>query len=509
MQQDRSKNQASTCHAAEATRTAVRAFQERYAETGRPSPEALGDLSHLLFHADSRLARAAVKSLFVDIVEPLADSYRSADRRDLERILAHLLFRAQDFGPAGAAFSARLRGFGLVDEDALLRRMDRIRHPAPMTLDPARIRGVILLSRVTIGADILLAGLAAEKAHRAFPAAEIVFLGPGKNGTLFAGDARFRTREAAYPRRGTLGERFFSWLAVAETVEEERRAAGGEVVVINLDSRMLQSGLLPVLPGAEERDRYFFWDPTTEAPEDPCRSLGEDLVGWLDTVFGKHAEPLHPRLHLAEEDRSFAARSGLEAWPFTVSMNFGVGGNQRKRVIDAGGTRDPAEPSAFERSLVLGLLDAGAALVLDQGFREEETRPARALLEAARTAGHTVVEISGAGDLDGSVVPAPDRPVLVAFEGSVARLAALIRCTDLYVGYDSQGHHAAAALGRDVIAVFAGYDTPDFPDRWRPMGPGEIHVVHAGPGPFEAGEQADLANQVLALARRIRGRSAG
>ncbi len=479
----------------------------------KPLPEALDDLSDLLFHTDGRVARAAVKSLFVDIVEPLADSYRAADRRDMERILARLVTRARDFGKVGAAFSARLHGFGLGDEAALLRRMDRIRCPAPMAVDPARIRAVLLLSRVTIGADILLAGLAAEKALRAFPAAEIVFLGPGKNGTLFAGSPRFRTREVAYPRRGGLGERFFSWLEVADAVEEERRATGGEVLVINLDSRMLQSGLLPVLPEVEEKDRFFFWDPTTEAPEVPCRSLGEDLVAWLDTVFGTHTEPLHPRLHLPEADRSFAERVAahfcFEKRPFTVSMNFGVGGNLRKRVVDAGGTRDPAVPSAFERSLVLGFLDAGAALILDQGFREEETRPARALMEATRAAGHTVVEVSGTGDLDGGVVPAPDRPVLVAFEGSVARLAALIRCTDLYVGYDSQGHHAAAALGRDVIAVFAGYDTPDFPDRWRPMGPGEIHVVHAGPGPFEVGEQADLANQVLALARRIRDRSVG
>ena len=51
--------------------------------------------------------------------------------------------------------------------------------------------------------------------------------------------------------------------------------------------------------------------------------------------------------------------------------------------------------------------------------------------------------------------------------------------TDEYIGYDSAGQHIAAALGVSTIDIFADSNTPLAATRWRPFGPGLVHVVKA------------------------------
>ena len=46
----------------------------------------------------------------------------------------------------------------------------------------------------------------------------------------------------------------------------------------------------------------------------------------------------------------------------------------------------------------------------------------------------------------------------------------MIANSDLYVGYDSAGQHAAAALGIPLISIFAGAVNDRFFERWRPDG---------------------------------------
>ena len=57
---------------------------------------------------------------------------------------------------------------------------------------------------------------------------------------------------------------------------------------------------------------------------------------------------------------------------------------------------------------------------------------------------------------------------------SLGRFAALVKRCRQYVGYDSMGQHAAAALNVPCVTAFAGYIVPYFPDRWRPGGKGRI-----------------------------------
>lgn len=65
------------------------------------------------------------------------------------------------------------------------------------------------------------------------------------------------------------------------------------------------------------------------------------------------------------------------------------------------------------------------------------------------------------------------------WEGSFAGFASLIGQSDLYVGYDSAGQHAAAASGTPLISIFAGASSERFRERWSPRGRGRITVIDA------------------------------
>src|SRR5205823_3200618 len=62
------------------------------------------------------------------------------------------------------------------------------------------------------------------------------------------------------------------------------------------------------------------------------------------------------------------------------------------------------------------------------------------------------------------------------WDGSFAGFARHIASASLYVGYDSAGQHAAAALGVPQICIFAGFPTLRMFHRWRPVAP-NAHVI--------------------------------
>src|ERR1019366_9201020 len=108
------------------------------------------------------------------------------------------------------------------------------------------VRKALVLSRVTLGADVAITSVVLQKAKKSFPQAELVLLGSPKLLQLFGGDGSLRIRNIQYQTDGGLLDRLASWLPVAEAVEEETASLRPEeFVVIDPDSRLLQLGLLP------------------------------------------------------------------------------------------------------------------------------------------------------------------------------------------------------------------------------------------------------------------------
>jgi ADP-heptose:LPS heptosyltransferase len=326
---------------------------------------------------------------------------------------------ADRFDPALCDAYARLFAQAIASADpdwdaaSLVARYERVRRPRPITGKPHR---VVVLSRVTLGADVAVTSVLLAAAKRRFPHAEIVFAGPRKNYELFAGDPHIHHFRVEYPR-GSVRER----LGAADRLKKVLDAPG--TIVIDPDSRFTQLGLLPVFV----EDRYYLFESRAYGAN-TGRNLPELASEWAREIIGvggaKPFVALGPPMHKAP----------------TVTVSLGVGENLGKRI-----------PDPFEAELLSLLAGAGLTLCLDKG----------------------------AGGLEGErVQTALDRSGVQAtiWEGSFAGFAQMIAASQLYVGYDSAGQHVAAACGVPLVSIFAGFPTPRFLERWSPKGRG-CHVI--------------------------------
>ena len=317
------------------------------------------------------------------------------------------------FEPALCDIYARL--FSQAIPGADLARYDRVRRPRPVSGKPAR---VIVLSRVTLGADVAVTSVLLDAAKQRFPEAEIVFAGPRKNFDLFAADSGF----AAFPRlthaaveycRGSLPQRLAVW------DDLKALAASPDCLVLDPDSRLTQLGLLPIC----DEDRYHLFESRRYGGTSDF-NLPALAAQWSQETLGvPNAVPYAAPVGQA---------SGLST-PY-IAVSLGVGENPAKRL-----------PDPFESDL-LALLSARAPLVIDKGAGGEE---------AAR--------VERAAALSGAQA--------TFWEGSFAGFAQIIAGSSLYVGYDSAGQHVAAACNAPLISVFAGFPSLRMFHRWRPSGP--------------------------------------
>lgn len=345
-----------------------------------------------------RLPRALVdepcaRALFGILVEGLGDRFEPTLCDAYANLFSQAIVSAGTEGHNSATLVARYR---------------RIRLTRRAAWEPRR---VLVLSRVTLGADVAVTSVLLAAAKQAFSRAEIVFAGPRKNFELFAADPRL-THAAVNYRRGSLRER----LAVWEDLKP--LAADPDTLILDPDSRLTQLGLLPI----GEEHRYHLFE---------SRSYGGDSHENLPALTAKWAEETLgvsgalPYLSLAG--------SGVTPSAPYITMSLGVGENPAKRIADP-----------FEERL-MELLSSRAPLVIDKGAGGEE---------AARVE-RAVAKCSGR---------------VTFWEGSFAGFAQLVAGSSLYVGYDSAAQHVAAACGVPLMSVFAGFPAPRMFDRWRPAG---------------------------------------
>jgi ADP-heptose:LPS heptosyltransferase len=330
-------------------------------------------------------------ALFGTLVEGLADRFEPTLCDSYARLFSQAVAMAVDGTDAGS----------------LVARYERVRRVRAVAGKP---RHVLVLSRVTLGADVAVTSVILSAAKRRFPHAEIVFVGPRKNYELFAADPHLHHLDIAY-RRGSLRERLATW------EELKKIATRPDTVVLDPDSRLTQLGLLPVW----SEDHYHLFESRSYGGESN-RSLPELAAAWAQETLGVSGAKPYISLGPAPSRTPY------------VAVSFGVGENAAKRLDDP-----------FEEELLSLLVAGGVPLCIDTGAGgEEEERVMRA------------VERSGAA--------------ATFWRGSFAGFAAIIAGAKLYVGYDSAGQHIAAATGVPLISIFAGFPAPRMFDRWRPVG---------------------------------------
>jgi ADP-heptose:LPS heptosyltransferase len=146
-----------------------------------------------------------------------------------------------------------------------------------------------------------------------------------------------------------------------------------------------------------------------------------------------------------------------------IVINFGVGGNQRKKV----GRR-------LEKALLLSLLrEPDTVIVLDKGFGDEELRDSNLLLEAVKENGFAAREA-----VFGSALDSPISSGVIGIQTRIGEIAALIAKCDEYIGYDSACQHIAAALEIPCLTIFAGSNNMRFIRRWSAFSPTSCQIVH-------------------------------
>lgn len=349
-------------------------------------------------------SEAAGSHLFREWVEPLSDSFTKAGVDEYLRLFPDILASVLPGFPAGP----------------LRDRYHRIRDREPFSGPRDAVRDVVVLSRVTLGADVAVTSVVLDAARQAFPDATLHLAGNRKNWELFAGERRLRLLEAPYARRGGLRGRLEASAALAARIPEG-------ALVIDPDSRLSQLGLIPM----GEDDRYYFFE--SRSAQGPG-TLGQLTAEWCRRMFGAAG-----RAWIAPE-------KGLLASP-RVCVSFGTGGNPDKGL-----------GPEFEAGVLRHLVRRGLPLLIDKGMGGEEGER---------------VERAAAG-LNG----------VETWLGAFAPFAFEIARAPLYIGYDSSGQHVAAAAGTPLVCAFQGAPSERFFERWRPHGAGPARVVRDAADPL-------------------------
>lgn len=477
--------------AARAAALTVAHYEQGYGHL-RPAVQLLCEVAA---HPEPEVARAGVTGLFPELIERLNDSFAPSACALYDQIFAQVI----DFHrrlPAGRALDEGLKRFGLFNEADLLARKSQILKSSNLKSQISNrhsfnsVKKVLLPSRVTIGADVAVTSVLIAKLRPLLPNAEFVLLGSGKLRELFGGDPRVHVREIKYERGGTVLSRLTSWLAVAAAVEEERSGLSvDELWLLDPDSRLTQLGLLPLL--TDERN-YFFFESRSYRHESSL-PLGQLASLWLGALIDD-STPAFPFIALPDQLHQFGQaiaaklRRAVPCRPHLITISFGVGGNQRKRIS-----------AEFEEQLVKHLL-TNARLILDKGATETERAAINRIVASLRAQGRTIIEVNQQNAAELSA-PAEINADAVTWDGGIGAFAALIAASDDYIGYDSSGQHIAAALGVPTLTIFVNSNSETFAERWRPYGAGSSKVLRCEAA--ELASRPSAASEILSQAVQL------
>lgn len=438
-------------------------FLDRYYQNGLYRAEYIELLCEMATSfADAELNTRASSALFGIIVEELCDDYEEMPVEIYSRVMSQVISYCRKL-PEGASLDGRLSDFGISTFDELYQRAN-LMHSRRYVYDsgkpPAK---VILLSRVTIGADVAILSVMIQRLMKIFPDAEIVVIGDARLEGIFGGHPGIRVRRLAYDRCGGLFERFSSWHAALDIIAEEMPPQiERDVLLIDPDSRVSQLGVLPFTHG----DNYLFFN--SRRCDAPSRNLcmAELANGWMSDVFGTSGfcyPAIWPPGPVRLRARAVTGALRAAGCRRVVAVNFGVGTNPRKRLNED-----------FEAKLLAAVLTSpGTVVLLDRGFGTEELSCTAALLDAMRDRG---LHASSAGFRDSDLPRIPHG--IIGMDCTIGEVAALIAECDEFIGYDSACQHIAAAAKVPTLTIFAGSNNMQFIRRWSACGDAPCRIVH-------------------------------
>jgi hypothetical protein len=438
-------------------------FIDRYYQDGSFEPEYIKLLCEMATSfSDMQLNNTAASALFEIIVEELCDDYEEMPVETYSRVMSQVITYCRNI-PSGAQLNKRLTDFGITSFEDLYNRSNFI-HSRQYTYDIEKPpEKIILLSRVTIGADVAILSVIVQRMAKIFPQAEIVIIGSDKLSGIFGDNEDIRIHPLHYPRRGGLFERFSSWHATSDILADEMPLNSEEnILLIDPDSRISQLGILPLT----HHDNYLFFNSRKCTSSAKKARMAELANRWIDTVFGVSGF-CFPRIwtlpSVVRQARNLACRIRAAGCRKLITMNFGVGNNPRKRL-----------DMDFERKLLVEILkNPQTVVLLDRGFGKDELLRSDSLISYIRDRGQQ----TASARLGDSEYPGISNGI-VGVECSIGEIAALIAECDEFIGYDSACQHIAAAAQTPTLTIFAGSNNKSFIRRWSACGNTQCNIVH-------------------------------
>jgi ADP-heptose:LPS heptosyltransferase len=413
----------------------------------------LTQLLEICGSSDISLAQDGISALFKGIIEPLNDSFRLPDQQAYYLVFSEIIQQIRS-NPKAKQLHQELQQEGIFSaEDAFNRTMQQLSVPAKIS-NPAAVKKVFILSRVTLGADIAITSILIQKVKQYFTEATCIVIGDEKLKQLFSFSDRLQLLPIRYPRQGDLISRFNSWLdARTLIIPIISTLLPHQWLIIDPKSRITQLGLLPL---ASPKENTFILDHIAMAGNNS--NLGLETNHWFDKTFGIHTASLHfPCIDIADSSRkSFFMRysSLLSCKRQRVTINFGSGGNRAKEL-----------PIDLEVSILKKLINEGFQVWLDKGYGTAEYAKIDHLVSLMDLPKQTFLDASDTNP----AIPPVNSPDLIVFTATAAELSVLIAKSDLYVGYDSMGQHMAAAVKTPAIILFNGHPNPVFLTKWTPL----------------------------------------
>ncbi|MBN2209982.1 MAG: glycosyltransferase family 9 protein [Sedimentisphaerales bacterium] len=407
---------------------------------------------------DEQFNRIGAAALFGVVIERLCDDYEDFCFDTYNRVMTQILSYCRRL-PEGEKLDVLLRRFRLHNARDIAQRAEQV-HSRKYTWDTSiELDRIVVLSRITIGADVAITSVIVQRLQDMYPQAEILLVGPEKLSQLFADSPNTRILPLNYTRRGGLVERFGVWHDVLEMLSSYAAGESAQrTLLIDPDSRITQLGLLPL----STADNYLYFD----SHRDFYAAMAELTNEWLDDVFGPgdfRYPAIWPDARHRQSARDIIGRLRHHGCRHVVTVNLGVGGNTLK-----------ALGLPFEEKLIQALLSQpNTVVILDKGFGPEEALQAKSLQQAAGVHNHSTLEVQfGVW---------PEKLIkhgLLIVNCTIGEMAALIGQADEFIGYDSACQHIAAAQAKPTITVFAGTNHPRFVRRWRACGPATTKIVH-------------------------------
>jgi len=411
---------------------------------------------------DPELNSVAARALFSIIIESLCDEFEELQTETYNRVMTQVITFCRKLS-AGKELDRSLNDFRIYSRKDLLERIKTLRIEAKVLSRHRDIEKILLLSRVTIGADVAVNSIIIQRLSALYPEAEMVLIGGGKLDEIYGGNPRIRLQKAEYKRDGGLLERLSNWQLVLNIIQQELAACPlDHTILIDPDSRLSQLGVLPIIPA----DHYYFFDSRSDASFAGKLSMAQLTNAWLDKVTGVN-DFRHPGVWLLADALQKAAalfnRLKNNGTRRVIAINFGVGGNPRKKV-----------GRLLEQELLLSLLqEPNTVILLDKGLGETELQYSNSLLDTVKQNGYPIEDAAFAAEFNSDISSG-----VIGLQTRIGEIAAIIAKCDEFIGYDSACQHIAAALQTPCLTIFAGSNNMRFIRRWSAFGANSCRLVH-------------------------------